>query len=185
MTGNSISSKRISKKIAQSINFLLVLCFLSWVGCSTSKKDESLKDISMRIVSLDDDGRAWVECDNDSYLEQFHRGNILIVTESTTSRTKAILLIKSVQNADQVNNWAMVEALQNRKSKSGLNCQILSPKGERHKPHPKSIVIEKNQEGLDYIKSVTDLPNDEKISIDDRVEYYSEKFNNKDFKLWF
>ena len=184
MIRNSISSKRIRKN-TQSINFLLVLCFFSSVGCSTSKKDESLKDISMKLVSLDDDGRAWVECDNDSYLEQFHRGNILIVTESTTSRTKAILLVKSVQNADPVNNWAMVEALQNRKSKSGLDCQIINPTGERHKLHLKSIVIEKNQKGLDYIKSVTDLPNDEEISIGDQVEYYSKKFNKKDFKLWF
>ena len=185
MNGNTIISNRISKIATQSINLLLVLCLFSLVGCSTSAKDESLKDTSMRVVSLDADGGAWVECGSNSDLEKFQRGNVLIVTESGTNRTKAILMVKSVRNPAQDNNWAMVQALQNRKGESGLDCQIVNPEGERYKPVPQDIAIEKNQERLDYIKSITHLPNDETVSVGDQVEYHSKKFDREDFELWF
>ena len=139
----------------------------------------------MRIVSLNDDGSAWVECGNNSYLDQFQRGNVLVVIEREMSQTKAILLVKSVQKMNQAKNWSMVQALQNRKSEKGLDCQIINSKGERYKPDPTSIEIKKGQDRLDYINSVTDLPNNETISIGDQVEYHSKTFNQKDFKIWF
>ena len=185
MNGNTIISNRISKIATQSINLLLVLCLFSLVGCSTSAKDESLKDTSMRVVSLDADGGAWVECGSNSDLEKFQRGNVLIVTESGTNRTKAFLMVKSVRYPAQDNNWAMVQALQNRKGESGLDCQIVNPEGETYKPVPQDIAIEKNQERLDYIKSITHLPNDETVSVGDQVEYHSKKFDREDFELWF
>ena len=58
----------------------------------------------MRIVSLNDDGSAWVECGNNSYLDQFQRGNVLVVIEREMSQTKAILLVKSVQKMNQAKN---------------------------------------------------------------------------------
>ncbi len=185
MNGNTTISHRISKIATQSINLLSVLCLFSLVGCSASTKDESLNDTSMRVVSLNADGGAWVECDSSSDLEQFQRGNVLIVTESGTNRTKAILMVKSVRNPAQGKNWAMVQALQNRKGESGLDCQIVNPKGETYKPVPRDIAIEKNQEKLDYIKSITHLPNDETVSVGDQVEYHSKKFDKEDFELWF
>ena len=139
----------------------------------------------MRIVSLNDDGSASVECENNSYLDQFQRGNVLVVIEREMSQTKAILLVKSVQKMNQAKNWAMVQALQNRKSEKGLDCQIINSKGERYKPVPTSVEIKKGQDRLDYINSVTDLPNNETISIGDQVEYHSKTFNQKDFKIWF
>ena len=101
------------------------------------------------------------------------------------SQTKAILLVKSVRKMNQGKNWAMVQVLQNRKSEKGLDCQIINSKGERYKPVPTSIEIKKGQDRLDYINSVTDLPNNETISIGDQVEYHSKTFNQKDFKIWF
>ena len=139
----------------------------------------------MRIVSLNDDGSAWVECEKNSYFDQFQRGNVLVVIEREMSQTKAILLVKSVQKMNQAKNWAMVQALQNRKSEKGLDCQIINSKGERYKPVPTSVEIKKGQDRLDYINSVTDLPNNETISIGDQVEYHSKTFNQKDFKIWF
>ena len=79
----------------------------------------------------------------------------------------------------------MVQALQNRKSEKGLDCQIINSKGARYKPVPTSVEIKKGQDRLDYINSVTDLPNNETISIGDQVEYHSKTFNQKDFKIWF
>ena len=139
----------------------------------------------MRIVSLNDDGSAWVECENNSYLDQFQRDNVLVVIKQEMSQTKAILLVKSVRKMNQAKNWAIVQALQNRKSEKGLDCQIINSKGERYKPVPTSIEIRKGQDRLDYINSVTDLPNNETISIGEQVEYHSKTFNQKDFKIWF
>ena len=185
MSVRSIFFKRVYKGGDRISPFILLLYFLTWVGCQISTKDEPLKDVSMRIVSLNDDGSAWVECGNNSYLDQFQRGNVLVVIEREMSQTKAILLVKSVQKMNQAKNWSMVQALQNRKSEKGLDCQIINSKGERYKPVPTSVEIKKGQDRLDYINSVTDLPNNETISIGDQVEYHSKTFNQKDFKIWF
>ena len=101
-------SKEYIKEAIGFLPFILLLYFLTWVGCQISTKDESLKDVSIRIVSLNDDGSAWVECENNSCLDQFQRSNVLVVIEREMSQTKAILLVKSVRKMNQSKNRAMV-----------------------------------------------------------------------------